>query len=315
MYYFELILNLTLNIINYLKIKWIKYKYDENGNQIERSYFDANEEYVTDYNGVAILRQKYDDQSRVIEKANYNQYQELLNDEYSYEKALVRYKYGNDEEDFWAPIEESTYDSQGALSNLKKYDGYDILEESFYQNNVLKNNEDGIAIIRNEYEEVYVNYGYYDEYTDYSEDYSSEGYYSNLVVRTMNYDQYENFVSGMKFEYDESGYLQFEESINESGKSINNSEGYSRKDIANNIYFNAKGKVIPIQKILAKKVKSYKVVKMDDSGYTVIEEYYNLKGKKVNNDEGYHMYDAINYKYYDKKGREVYYNYDTGLYE
>jgi hypothetical protein len=299
----------------YGTIATTKYKYDENGNQIERSYFDANEEYVTDYNGVAILRQKYDNQSRVIEKANYNQYQELLNDEYSYEKALVRYKYGNDEEDFWAPIEESTYDSQGALSNLKKYDGYDILEESFYQNNVLKNNEDGIAIIRNEYEEVYVNYGYYDEYSDYSEDYSSEGYYSNLVVRTMNYDQYENFVSGMKFEYDESGYLQFEESINESGKSINNSEGYCRKDVANNIYFNAKGKVIPIQKILAKKVKSYKVVKMDDSGYTVIEEYYNLKGKKVNNDEGYHMYDAINYKYYDKKGREVYYNYDTGLYE
>jgi YD repeat-containing protein len=293
-----------------------RYKYDENGNETERSYFDANEDYVADYNGVAILRQKYDNQSRVIERANYNEYQELLNNEYSYEEALIRYKYNNEEE-FWSPSEESIYDSEGMLKNLKKYDGYDITEESFYQNNILKNNEDGIAIIRNEYEEIYISYSYYDEYDyeGYEDEYYSDGYYSNEIVKTMNYDQYERFVSGIRFEYDGSGYVAFEESIDENGKAINNSEGYCRKDVNNNIYFNTKGKVVPIQKILAKKVKSYKVVKMDDNGYTVFEEYYNLKGKKVNNEEGYHMYDAINYQYYDKKGREVFYNYDTGLYE
>jgi YD repeat-containing protein len=290
-----------------------RYKFDENGNETERAYFDANEEYVTDYNGVAIIRQKFDNESRVIEKANYNEYQELINNEYSYEEALVRYKYNNDEE-FWAASEEAIYDSEGMLKNLKKYDGYDVIEESFYQNNVLKNNEFGIAIVRNELEDIYVSDSYYDEYG--SEDgYYSEGYTSREIVKTMNYDQYEHFVSGIRFEYDESGYVAFEESIDENGKAINNSEGYCRKDLNNGMYYNAKGKVIPIQKILAKKVKSYKMVKMDEFGYTVFEEYYNLKGKKVNNDEGYHMYDAINYKYYDKKGREVLYNYDSGLYE
>jgi YD repeat-containing protein len=292
-----------------------RYKFDENGNEIERAYFDSNEEYVADYYGVAILRQKYDNNSRVIEKANYNEYQELLNDEYSYEYPLVRYKYLDDEyaDDFWAPTEEAIYDAEGMLKNLKKYDGYDVIEESFYQNNILKNNENGIAIIRNEYEEIYIDY-YYD-YGYGEDDYSSEGYFNNEIVRTLNYDQYENFVSGIKYEYDASGYVQVEESIDENGKSVNNSEGYCRKDISTGMYYNAKGKEVPVSKILAKKVKSYKVVKMDENGYTVFEEYYNLKGKKVNNDEGYHMYDAINYKYYDKKGREVYYNYDTGLYE
>ena len=299
----------------YASIAITRYKYDDNGNETERSYFDANEEYVADYNGVAILRQKYDNQSRVIEKANYNEYQELLNDEYSYESPLVRYKYEDDDEDFWAPIEEATYDAEGMLSNLKKYDGYDITEESFYQNNILRNNENGIAIIRNEYEEIYISYSYYDEYETEEDDYYSDGYYSNEIIRTMNYDQYENFVSGMRYEYDSYGTVQIEESIDENGKAVNNSEGYCRKDLSTGIYYNAKGKEVSAAKILAKKVKSYKVVKMDENGYTVFEEYYNLKGKKVNNDEGYHMYDAVNYRYFDKKGREVYYNYDTGLYE
>jgi YD repeat-containing protein len=299
----------------YSTIAITRYKYDDNGNEIERAYFDANEEFVADYNGVAILRQKYDNQSRVIEKANYNEYQELLNDEYSYEDPLVRYKYSDDEEDFWAPTEEAIYDAEGMLKNLKKYNGYDLIEESFYQNNILKNNENGIAIIRNEYEEIYINYSYYDDYGYEDDDYYSEGYYDNEISRTLNYDQYENFVSGLRYEYDESGYVQVEESIDENGKPVNNSEGYCRKDISTGMYYNAKGKEVPVTKILAKKVKSYKVVKMDENGYSVFEEYYNLKGKKVNNNEGYHMYDAINYKYYDKKGREVFYNYDTGLYE
>ena len=57
------------------------------------------------------------------------------------------------------------------------------------------------------------------------------------------------------------------------------------------------------------------MVQMDQNENVLIEEYYNLKGKKVNNQYGYHLYDAVHYRYYDKKGREVFYNYDTGMYE
>ena len=97
--------------------------------------------------------------------------------------------------------------------------------------------------------------------------------------------------------------------------SLTGLEGYHKVDLVNTIYYNTKGKVIKKEQYLNSKVDYLKTYGVDKYGEEIYLKIYSKKGKPINGKEGYHYFDFVNYKYYNVKGKEVIYNWESGSYE
>ncbi len=134
----------------------IRYKYDTHGNIIETSFYGADEK-LKENNGVPIYRHKYDDKGNKIEESHYGADNKLKEDKRGI--AIGRFKYddkGNLIELSHYGIDEKLKENDLGFAIIRyKYDskGNKIEESTYDADEKLKENDLGYAIIRWKYDD------------------------------------------------------------------------------------------------------------------------------------------------------------------
>ena len=306
----------------------VKYEFDENSRMTMEAYYDQNNELI---DGKAIKRMKYDANGNQIESSCYNRNNELMpmNEFTSVASKISKF----DEEN--RLVEESYFDKDAHLVNVSYYDFVSSWSYAFGEFAVLKfsydtimscsvYNAEGILtkIVRSEdpYFNSPLEVTYYqgDQVVGFDEYGISRYVYTynslNYLVREVLYNENLMFLSRIDYTYD--GYTNtFKAYFDEFDRPTTGQEGYHKVDLVNTIYYNTKGKVIKTEEYLNSKVDYLKTYGVDQYGEEIYLKIYSKKGKPINGKEGYHYFDFVNYKYYNVKGKEVIYNWESGSYE
>ncbi len=278
-----------------------RYKYDEKGNKLEERYYDNEDHLMGDFRGIAIYRYKYDEKGNKIEEGYYDKENQLI----SGDIAIYRYQY-NDKGNI---IEQTTYDNQDKLvansvgvirlrykynEKDKKIEEISINDDNSWISNKFIYLEDDIQGER----ELWVEQGYYNSMNQltnneygwstfrlkYDEKGNNieEGYYDN-----QNHLVEVNRIALHRYKYDDYGKKLEEANYNKNG------------DLAEDI------SGVAITRFLK-----------GDLGNDIKEYHFNKKEKLVN--EGIaiiHYTENDLPHYFNKKGKEIFYNEQKDKYE
>jgi len=112
----------------------IKFKYDENQNQIEKAYFDADGVPSLDENLISVYKTKYDQYGNTLQIDRYNAELALLNSTMSF--ATVKYKYDSNlmltEEAFYNAKGELWQDEDGVARYIFEITNGNITKRKFF---------------------------------------------------------------------------------------------------------------------------------------------------------------------------------------
>jgi hypothetical protein len=274
-------------------------KYDANGNQIESSFYNRNNELVpmNEFTSVASKISTFDGENRLVEESYFDKDGHLAN--VSYFDFVSTWSYAFDE---FAKLKFS-YDS---LFSCSVYNAEGVLVKIVRSENSYFTSPLEVTYYQGDQVVGYDDYGV----SRYVYTYDS----LNSKVREVWYNEDLLFLARIDYTYD--GYTNTSKAyFDEFGRPTTGQEGYHKIDLMNTIYYDTKGKVMKTEKFLNSKVDYLKMYGIDQYGEEIYLKIYSKKGKPINGKEGYHYFDFVNYKYYNVKGKEVVLNWETGRYE
>ncbi len=112
-----------------------RFKYDEDGNIIERSYFDSRRNSRENKDGFAVLRRKFDDKGNIVEIRHFNAKDKLT--EVANGVAIIQQKFDKDgniiESRYLGKNEKLKENNMGVAIIRCKFDAYgNIVEQKYY---------------------------------------------------------------------------------------------------------------------------------------------------------------------------------------